>query len=240
MQKSIWTWISVHQNTNKQMESSQMSENEVSAPRNENNKPVTQTQNSNPKWIPMRMRNARNSIPNVFHAKGWKKLPSCYQGGEKLQLQCSAQRGRRRRRKRRAGAEAAQKQLPPGTFTCHAMVAHFAVTNNNKNAISRRSINSQLGGRETVVIPTRAVDCVKFQTKRRVRLPKRGYSSYGSQHGSSAAGTAAQAPQLAGKRKHSLELESRNRYRKYCEWNFWKCAELGGCFCPQPNLVQLQ
>lgn len=50
----------------------------------------------------------------------------------------------------------------------------------------------------------RAMDCVKFQTKRRVRLPKRANSSYGSQHGSSAAGTAAQAPQLAGKRKHSL------------------------------------
>lgn len=107
----------------------------------------------NPKRIPMRMRNARNSIPNVFYAKGCKKkkLPS-HQGGEKLQLHCmqwaEGQSSRARSSGRRAGG------TTPGHIhmpheQCHvvsppAMVAHFAVTNNNKNAISRRSINKQL------------------------------------------------------------------------------------------------
>lgn len=103
-----------------------------------------------------------------------------------------------------------------------------------------RSICSYKGKRERDSRNTvKNVHCVKFQTKRRARLPKRGNSSYSSQHGSSATGTAAQAPQLGHKKETQLGFGIVIVIENIVNGIFGS-AELGGCFCPQPNLVQLQ
>lgn len=79
--------------------------------------------------------------------------------------------------------------------------------------------------------------CVKFQTKRRVRLPLNGatppsstsISAYCFQHGT----RPADPKQL--RRRHSW-IWKRNRNRNYCEWKFWKRCDVeamrGGCFLP--------
>lgn len=72
----------------------------------------------NPKRIPMRMRNARNSIPNVFYAKGCKKksYPRTRAGKN---CNCTACNGQKDKAAEQEAEEEEQEELPPGTFTYH-------------------------------------------------------------------------------------------------------------------------